>query len=337
MRENLLLTNNNHPQFNQDAKIYENMYTLLEQQLQTWELFKSNYSALDNVKIKKFVFENGITINVQFNPARVISSTAKVDPKSIKERKCFLCVNNLPEQQKGIIYKEKYLILVNPYPIFNQHFTIPDLQHTPQEILSRFSDMLDFSKDLNKKFVVFYNGPKCGASAPDHFHFQAGQRNFMSIDNEYEIIINNCVIANKITNNVSSYLVGENYLRSHFIFISNKKDLLIDEFNKLYKSMANGDEEPLMNIIVYWDNILDLEGWRIHIFPRKKHRPDCYFKEGDENITISPASVDIGGVMITPFEKDFEKITKNDLINIFREVTLSNGEILSIYENYLSL
>lgn len=334
MRENLLLTNSDHPNFKDDLPLHEKMFVLFDQQIQSWDLCKSNYNALDNVKVKKFNYDFDININVQFNPARVISSTAKVDPKSIKERKCFLCKNHLPEQQKGILYKDKYLILVNPYPIFNKHFTIPDIEHTPQEILSRFDDMLEFVKDLDGNFVVFYNGPKCGASAPDHFHFQAGQINFMPLDNDTGKILSNCIIADKKNNRFSCSVVGEKYLRPHFLMISKDKNIIIEEFNKLYQIMAKDNEEPLMNILAYWDKNNSEGNWRLHIFPRKKHRPDCYFKEGDDNITISPAAVDIGGVMITPFEKDFNKITPNDIVNIVKEITLSNEEMINIFEKY---
>ena len=121
-------------------------------------------------------------MKVQFNPGRYISTSAKVDEKSINDRKCFLCPANLPEEQKGILYEEEYLILGNPFPIFPEHFTIPNINHVPQQIKNNFPLMLKLTKDLSKHYVVLYNGPKCGASAPDHFHFQAGTKNFMPIE-----------------------------------------------------------------------------------------------------------------------------------------------------------
>ncbi|HNZ62580.1 MAG TPA: DUF4922 domain-containing protein, partial [Paludibacteraceae bacterium] len=148
---------------------------LFKEQVSEWDLAKKNYEDLKNVQIKSFSFGD-FEIVVQFNPARIVSSGAKVDEKTIKERKCFLCKENLPPQQKGVDAGE-YSILVNPYPIFPEHFTIPRKEHIPQQIKPFFSDMLELAKSMDE-FVVFYNGPKCGASAPDHLHFQAGTKNF---------------------------------------------------------------------------------------------------------------------------------------------------------------
>ena len=131
-----------------------------------------------------------LKINAQFNAGRMTSTSAKVDPKSISERKCFLCEKNLPAEQKGILYNNKYIILCNPFPIFPTHFTLTHKEHQPQRILDTFSDMLDLSKDLSKHYSVIYNGPRCGASAPDHLHFQAGNKYFMPIDDEFHQIKN---------------------------------------------------------------------------------------------------------------------------------------------------
>ena len=158
--------------------------TLISNQKINWEQCKNGYATLDSIKHKTFQFEN-CSIEVQFNPGRMISTSAKVDSKTINERKCFLCKTNLPVDQRSIEYKDDFLILVNPFPIFPEHFTLPSAHHKMQEIESSFPVMLDFSKDLSPDFIVFYNGPRCGASAPDHLHFQAGTKNFMTIDHEY--------------------------------------------------------------------------------------------------------------------------------------------------------
>jgi len=336
MRNDLLITPVDHPNFSQDNYLFNNMAYLLEQQNRTWELCAKNYEALNNVKVKKFYFDDTFEVKVQFNPARVISSTAKVDANSIKERKCFLCHNHLPSIQKGFLYKNEYLVLVNPYPIFQQHFTIPHINHIPQSIFEKLGDMLDLSNDLDLHYVVFYNGPKCGASAPDHFHFQAGQRNFMPIDNDFDFILDKYVIDSYNYNDIAIYVIGEKYLRPHFMIISHNKEKIIQSFEKLYNSMKTTDEEPLMNILVYRVIFKGELVWRVVIFPRKKHRPDCYFAEDETRLVVSPASVDIGGVLITPFENDFDKITKEHIKNIYAEVTLSDDEILSLYKNFIN-
>src|SRR5690606_5973953 len=151
--------------------------TLLELQKQDWPQCAEGYATLKDVRVKEFQF-NGFKIKVQFNAGRITSSAAKVDAKSISERKCFLCTENLPAEQKGILYGEDYLILCNPFPIFNEHFTLTHIQHAPQSIKGSFNKLLSLSKNLSKYYTVFYNGPRCGASAPDHMHFQAGNKFF---------------------------------------------------------------------------------------------------------------------------------------------------------------
>ena len=260
---------------------------LLLEQLQEWEQVRLNYEALANVESKDFSFD-GFVIKVQFNPGRIQSSSAKVDTKSIQERKCFLCPANLPLVQKGIPFENTYQILVNPFPIFPQHFTIPTYEHVDQLVLNRYKEMLALAKDLNE-YTFFYNGHKCGASAPDHAHFQAGSKGFMPIE----------------------------------------------FFNKLYSllEIKEGEKEPMMNIISWFED----DKWLSCIFPREKHRPACFFAEGDENILISPASVDLGGVFITPLEKDFNKITSEDIQLILKEVSISDDKMLSLIKSLSKL
>ena len=269
----------------------EKVNQLFNEQLIEWELAKSNYKALEQVKVKT-LYVDGHQYKVQFNPARITSSAAKVDPKSIQERKCFLCGENRPAVQKGIPFKENYIVLINPFPIFPQHLTIPVLEHTPQLIAPRFGDMLDLAQQLDD-YVIFYNGPKCGASAPDHFHFQAGNKAFLPIENDKD---------------------WHNAIR---IESENKQEML-DRFQQIYDSLPiqPDDIEPMLNILTWYEN----KQWITYLFPRKKHRPACYSAEGDANLLISPASVDLGGVFITPLEKDFEKITAEDIAKILNEI-----------------
>ncbi|MCX6150866.1 MAG: DUF4922 domain-containing protein [Ignavibacteriales bacterium] len=293
---------------------------LLAHQKENWQLCANGYKSLDSVEVRSFEFD-GFIIKVQFNPGRIISSSAKVDEKSIKERKCFLCFNNLPPEQRGILYRNNYLILCNPYPIFNEHFTLPNIEHLPQAIDDSFAELLSFSKELGKYYTVFYNGPKCGASAPDHLHFQAGNKFFMPIDKEYESIKSK--LGNKIIEeeNLAVYAVDK-YLRRFISLESSSKEILVkafETFYNIYEKISAPGEEPMMNILSTYES----EKWKVIIFPRAKHRPSYYFAEGDENILLSPAGVDLGGTLITPLEKDFKKITKDQVIDIFRQVTVT--------------
>lgn len=302
---------------------------LLDSQLKEWELAKSNYEALAGVESKEFSFRE-FSVTVQFNPARIQSSAAKVDAKSIQERKCFLCPNNLPVVQKGIPFGEEYQILVNPFPIFPKHYTIPTYQHTDQLILERYTDMLDLAKEL-PDCVIFYNGPKCGASAPDHAHFQAGNKGFLPLEKDMKNVSKELIYQSETLN----VFAVKNYLRNSFLLeVENKEDSVIF-FKQLYSKLdlKEGETEPMMNLVAWYDNTK----WYTWVLPRAVHRPTCFFAEGDDNILISPASVDLGGVLITPLEKDFKKITASDIRTILEEVCISDTKMQSIINNLKNL
>ena len=264
---------------------------LFDDQLANWELARENYNSLKQIEIKT-LFVDGREYKVQFNPARIISSAANVDAQSIRERKCFLCAENRPPEQKGISFKDRYTILVNPFPIFQRHLTIPAKEHTPQQIASRFEDMLDLAQQLDD-YVVFYNGPECGASAPDHFHFQAGNKGFLPVEKNRDI-------------------------RNMICFELDSKAEMLERFRQVYDAMQQKPEdgEPMMNILAWQE----AAKWVVCIFPRKKHRPARYSATGDANLLISPAAVDLGGVFIIPLKKDFEKITAEDIGEILHEI-----------------
>lgn len=303
----------------------EQVEKLIEQQLVVWQTPRDNYAALHNVEVKEFKVKRS-TIKVQFNPARIVSSAAKVDNKSLKERKCFLCAANRPEVQEGIAWGENYTILINPFPIFPKHLTIPCNDHTDQRILWRIGDMMAIAKDL-PGFTLFYNGPKCGASAPDHMHFQAGNRGFLGFETDYLAADKKKVISNAgATLSLLSGLANAAFL-IEAVEIDAATELFVTLYNAL--EIPEGEEEPMLNILCWSE-----EGkWKVAVFPRRKHRPACYSAEGDANILISPASVDMGGVFITPLEKDFKKITADDLEQILDEVCLDQSGVEKILNN----
>lgn len=317
-----------------DSKQIEN---LLAEQLQVWESARNNYVALGQVKTKELNVKES-EYKVQFNPARIVSSGAKVDAKSIQERKCFLCAENRPSVQEGLSFtpnnktERNYTILINPFPIFPKHFTIPDNEHVPQRILNRFEDMLDLAKYMDE-YVVFYNGPKCGASAPDHVHFQAGNKGFLPIEKTWDKHIKATLIQED-----DAKLHVINYGFSAFVLEAGSVDKGTELFNRLYEVLPQPQDdedenpEPMMNILAWYEN----EQWISIIIPRAKHRPDCYFAEGDKNILISPASVDLGGVFITPLEKDFNKITEHDVAAILSEVCLDEKELQAVADKLIN-
>lgn len=291
------------------------------QQLQVWDTARNNFAALANVKVKEFDVA-GSKVKVQFNPARIVSSAAKVDAKSLKERKCFLCAANRPDVQDGIAWKN-YTILINPFPIFPRHLTIPCNDHVDQRIGGRIADMMNLAQEL-EGYTLFYNGPKCGASAPDHMHFQAGNRGFMPVEEEVEKAKKEVIV--KSGNAELSLVTGTShpYFLIRTIAVENGQRA----FNMVYEQLEipEGEPEPMLNVLCWYEAGM----WNILVFPRKKHRPACYFAEGDDNLLISPASVDMGNVFITPLEKDFDKISAADIKQIFDECCLNEDELKTI-------
>jgi ATP adenylyltransferase/5',5'''-P-1,P-4-tetraphosphate phosphorylase II len=297
---------------------------LIRQQIGEWDLAAKNYSSLKNVKVKTFDFGN-YHIDIQFNSERILSSSAKVDAQSIEARPCFLCQKNLPLQQRWLSFDNKFIVLVNPFPIFPQHLTIPFISHTDQRIFGNFGSMLELASNLDD-FVIFYNGPQCGASAPDHLHFQAGNKGFLPIEDDFTNKIFCCEVR-RIRSVTISY--WPDYQRKIITLNGNDKVDLIDCFNQIYSQLQvlqPNEVEPMLNILASFKN----GEWIIHIFPRTLHRPAQYFEKGAKQIVLSPAAVDLGGVLITPRKEDFDKITKGDVIDIFKQVCLEHSIIMKL-------
>ncbi len=266
---------------------------LFEQQTQNWPLAKQNYDALKNIEIKEFDFGT-FSIRVQFNPARAVSSLAKLDSKSIEKRPCFLCAANHPAEQEGIEYQGKYDILVNPFPICTKHFTIVSKTHELQTIKGKFSDMVDLAQDL-PEYIILYNGPKAGASAPDHFHFQAVNADFFQYPLEFS----------------QEELIGKR------ICISETKEEAISWFENNIAELQETEEEPMMNVFCQFKYNL----WFTVIFPRSVHRPTQYFAEGDQQLMVSPGAIDMAGTLVLARETDFERITAADIADIYHQVS----------------
>jgi len=296
---------------------------LLEEQKKNWSLLSNNYKSLSTIEVKEFEFNN-FKLRVQFNPGRITSTSADVSETSIENRKCFLCKENLPPEQRGILYKNNFIILVNPFPIFPEHFTIAKTGHVPQEIINSFEDLLSLSKDLSKDYIVFYNGPKCGASAPDHLHFQAGNKFFMPIDFDYKNLKDKSGEIIFYNEDINIFGIDDG-LRRFISFESSDQEAitkLFGIFYSSYKYISDSSEEPKLNILSSYEKDT---GWRIIFFLREKHRPSHFFAGEKDKILLSPAAVDYGGVCITPLKKDFERITKNILIEIFHEVSFDKN------------
>jgi hypothetical protein len=297
---------------------------LMVDQKVSWPLLGANWDKLSQAQVKRFEFD-GFTIRVQCNPKRIVSSAAKVDKVSIENRACFLCAEHRPPEEKNVGFGEDYEILCNPFPIFRKHFTIAKAAHTPQVIEPEFSRFLDLSRAL-PDLALFYNAPNCGASAPDHMHFQAGNRGFMPLEDEKEVLIQKYGIV--LFHSTDLYVTAvEDGLRRFLLLESDQKEPLemcSSHVFRFVRDLQRG-EEPMINMLAYYS-----DRWQVFVFPRNKHRPWQYFEEGEKNILLSPASVDMGGTLITPLEKDFHKITREDIIDIFSQVSFSDAHFRAL-------
>ena len=297
------------------------MKALLRQQKAAWPRLREGYAGLDAVESRSMTFGD-VTIRIEFNPARIVSSSAPVDDRSVRERPCFLCAANLPPEQRGFLYGESHIMLCNPFPIFREHFTIPHLDHTPQRIDDMFGILLDCARDCASGYTVLYNGPRSGASAPDHQHFQAGEKGFLEIEREYEGLIGNG--APLTVRGAARVHAVDDGLRRWIAIGGAVKEEIAAAFSDVVRALAPetpGTGEPMMNIIAGCTGGV----WTVLVFPRVRHRPSFYFAEGDARMLISPAGTDCGGVCVTPVEKDFRRLTPENIRTMFGEIMMSPG------------
>jgi hypothetical protein len=295
---------------------------LLEQQKLTWPQLTIGYASLKSVLLRE-IHCRGFSVWLQFNPGRIVSTSAKVDAQSIRERRCFLCVENLPELQKGIVYKDEFLILCNPAPIFAEHFTISSIHHVPQALGSCIPMMLELARDLSPRLSIFYNGPKCGASAPDHMHFQANPTGLIPVERAAQ---EKSRRAFRRSLDSVDILTLRDFGRQVVVLESSQSENLASVLNKSLNSLRQTigvSEEPMVNVLCSFSDGV----WRVIVFPRTKHRPDVYFKNEAERVMISPAAVDIGGLMITPMEKDFKTVDASLVESILQEVSLQPEKV----------
>jgi hypothetical protein len=289
---------------------------MLEEQKRAWPMLRQNFAGLSSVQARRFDF-GGFEVQVQFNPTRLASTVAKVDEKSIRQRKCFLCDANRPIEQTSMDCGGGFKMLCNPYPILPEHFTIILQQHLPQRIGPHFARMLELTRALGSRYTTFYNGPQCGASAPDHMHFQAGTRDVMPIDIDYPRIKRPAGEREGL-----EVFVSENYLR-YFIGLESEDPIVLEAgFNRLYDAfhrLVQNGAEPMMNLLGGYDN----GRWRVVVFPRVKHRPNFFFAVDHTKMLLSPGTIDIGGMVVAVVEQDFNRIGKEHLAQMFGEITIS--------------
>ena len=294
-------------------------------QLQTWPEVCQRYRDLYQVQTRELVTDT-LTLQVQWNPARIGSTGAKIDAKSIAERPCFLCAKNRPHEQMHRVIDGKYELLVNPFPILPVHFTLPTLKHQPQRILPMFGEMLKLA-ERNADLTLLYNGPQCGASAPDHAHLQAVSNGCLPLQQAWQRLSRSLVEVVKDEEDNGIWQVTD-YPAAAFVIRSHSRNVGERLFRRLYDALPAADEEPMMNILMWQsgDSVLSV------VLPRRKHRPECYTAAGDAQYMISPGAIDMGGLIITPRETDFRRVTPELILDIYRELSLTPEQMQEVIQ-----
>ncbi len=274
---------------------------LFKRQLEAWPQLAQGVEGLARARTRS-VRADGSEIFLRHIPHRIRSTTAAVDRESIARRRCFLCAENLPAEEEGLPFGSDFTLYCNPFPIVDRHLTIAHRAHSPQRIASRFETMLDLAAALPGYFII-YNGPECGASAPDHMHFQAGSRTLFPIEKD---------AAGRRGPAMPSCA------RTTLLFRGRDRSREIDRVETAIDLIARAtgrNGEPPVNIASFCDK----DEWTTFLFPRGKHRPEA-FHTGE--LTVSPAAIDLCGIFVVPRESDFQKITGEAIAAIFREVSL---------------
>lgn len=306
----------------------------IENQLAKWQTARTNHEALNQIETRRFELA-GNTITIQFNPARAVSTCAKVDKSSIEARKCFLCPENKPNEQDEIIISldEPFSLRINPYPILPGHLTISSLKHQDQVLADKTIRQLPgkliswLEEYFASGYILFYNGAKCGASAPDHFHFQAVKQSDVPVIQQWERLMETAVRETEIKtengNTYSSFQITS-YICPIQVFICNHStDILPEMINQYLESLPlhEGESEPRYNLFAWQDK---QRGFTMAYFPREEHRPACYTATGGEQLLVSPGALDMAGLLVTPRKEDFDKITESDITQIYKEVAYHN-------------
>ena len=295
-------------------------------QLEKWEAARQRYHDLRSAKTRELVVGT-YSIQVQWNPARMVSTGAKMDQKTIAERPCFLCEKNRPKEQIKKEVDGQYELLVNPFPILQQHFTIPSLKHQPQRILDSYGEIHKLLEEY-PEMMVFYNGPQCGASAPDHAHFQAGTSGLLPLQKSWQRLSRNLTPLISLNDDEDISLIDE-YPCTALLIRSRSQYGDEQLFRRLYEALPATEPEPMMNIVSWRSN----DDFLSVVFPRTKHRPDCYYKEGNEQFIISPGALDMAGLIITPRQEDYERLTPEIALGILDEITLKGEPLQQLIDS----
>lgn len=312
-----------------DQSLEARVAALIDQQNHTWPQLAEASATFAEIVTKRVLVQESEVV-IQHNPRRIRSTAAPVDKASVEGRRCFLCPENLPPEEKGIAYGDDLVILCNPFPVLDRHLSIVHREHVPQQIEGSVGVLLSLAHDLGSSYFVLYNGPECGASAPDHLHFQACSRALLPIEkNLYEddpVLLEDCSYCDETAKNTFELFTLAGCGRSVVVFrggnpeeVGNWVDQVIRELG-----LQTDRSEPLINIICTYDPKL----WTVYLFPRSKHRPASFYAEGESRLGVSPGAIDMAGVVVVPEHAHFDKIDGERITAIFAEVSM-NGDIVN--------
>lgn len=298
-----------------------------DRQLRLWPEARQRYRDLGFVETRELNVGTS-TFIAQFNPARICSTGATISKEAVASRPCFLCKENRPKEQLTKVQDGDYELLLNPYPILPMHFTIPARRHQPQQIRGLYGEMMQLLKHY-PDLTVFYNGPLCGASAPDHAHLQAGSSGVLPLQREWQRLSRNLTVVAQCDEETTLSVI-EDYPCAALVIQARHRSGSERMFAMLDHALPKvaGQGEPMINIVA----------WRIDdelitvFFPREKHRPDCYYKTGSEQLLISPGALDMAGLLITPRHEDFERITPELAEVVLKECAISAEGMQALVE-----
>jgi hypothetical protein len=301
-----------------DTPLRERVARLFAQQRATWPTLQTGEATLEQLQRKKLTCD-GLSILVQVNPGRKRSTLAQTDVQSVAARPCFLCPVNMPVEERGVAF-EDLVILPNPYPILPLHCTIASQTHQPQQLAGRVECFLRLAQELSPDLAALYNGPRCGASAPDHLHFQA------ALAAQIPLLSQLPEASGQIITPFRSF--GRN------LFLVTAADIAavaaeVERVLGTWQSLAGSTEEPLVNLLAHYRD----KTWVVLVFPRAKHRPACYFAEGKDQLLVSPAILEMCGILVTTEMAHFERLDAVTAHTIYEQVSIDSESYRNLIQS----
>jgi len=321
-----------------DGSLEAGVAALFDHQSETWPLLREGVEAFAQIETKRVQVEESEVV-IQHNARRIRSTGASVDKVSVENRRCFLCAESLPTEEKGIAYGHDLIILCNPFPVLDRHLSIVHREHVPQQIEGNVELLLSLAHDLGSSYFVLYNGPECGASAPDHLHFQACSRELLPIEeNLYEdepVMVEDCDYCEETARNSFELFTLGGCGRSVVIFRGGNQEEVGHWVHEVIKELAAQTDktEPLINIICTYDPRI----WTVYLFPRAKHRPASFYAEGAERLVVSPGAIDMAGVVVVPEREHYDRIDGERAAAIFSEVSMNRETVNDLVDEICSL